>query len=172
MSVRDSLLGLKESMETPLAQDPREREDQLQKELRQLQELNLVIENTREAVRAATLHVETVQANVNSSHLLADKWNTIMAQTSHTYSLLNDSTWHGRMAEQEQHEQRMRELELQHQREEEERLRREAQMAEQAQIQAKQEEEKRERQERMKRRLYRGGSVRGGGIRRGGVRRG
>lgn len=169
MSVRDSLLGLKDTLETPLSLDPRDREDQLHKELEQLRQLNHVIENTREAVRTAQHHVSTVQANVNSSHLLADKWNTIMAQTSHTYSLLNDATWHGRMAEQEQHEQRMRELEAQQQREEELRHKREMEMAEERKERERVEEEKREREERMKRRLYRGGSVRGA---RRGVRRG
>lgn len=174
MSLRDSLVGVKESMDTPLPLDAEEREERLLKELQQLRQLNAIIDNTRESIRAATSHVETVQANVDSSHLLADKWNTIMAQTSHTFSLLNDPTWHGRMAEQAQHEHRMRELELQQQQEAEERARREAEAAEAARIQAEQEEERLAREDRMKRRLYRGGSTRGGvrgGIRRG-VRRG
>lgn len=77
------------------ADSPGTREEALQTELAQLQQMNATIENLNQSLTAAKSNLQTMQTNMNSAKTLLKTWSSILSQAEHNQRLILDSRWQG-----------------------------------------------------------------------------
>ncbi len=121
---------------------PEYRQDALELELQQVQNVNKVIENAITSLDQAGNNVDMVLETAKNTDELLDIWIKILSQSSHISNLLmNTENWFGATKDDELYEDRLREIQRQ---QEQERLLQEQR--------AREEEERRQKQEEIERR--------------------
>ncbi|CCH47087.1 DASH complex subunit [Wickerhamomyces ciferrii] len=150
----DKISSTIESSKDQTALTPRERNEALQHELQQLEQINSTIDGVLGSFHKASSDLDKVLHATESTDKLLDIWIRILSQTSYTTKLLSDKNWKGTTRHEEEYANKKRKFDELNQRFQAEKQRKEQEREQQLNRKLEQQRRIKEREESLKRRVY------------------